>query len=428
LRAPERDGRECARHADCWVRLMSVREMPSSSRFQVLVVGAGPVGLLAALRLRSQGISVRVIDRQAEHHAHSFPVVLHPQTLRTLGNLGVSAALFWRGRPITRLAIYAEYERRAVLDLPVVPGTVAGVLTLPQDVLRQALTNELTRQGVSIEWNTTLVALQQDGHSAWGELSYDSPARLLGTTAPQLTSFQTEYVIGADGYDSAVRRALGLQLEAGETLHGYAFFDATTRRAGVEAQIAVAEDYANSAYPLQGGQTRFSFQLGRRLHEPPDEHLLRELLLSRMPWYAEDIVSVDWGGVAEFRSALVDRFGVGRVWLAGDAAHLTAPLGVHSINVGIDEANELALRIAGALQEPGRADFGDDFERGRRQQWQGLLGLTEMVQVGARSPQWARRHIPRLIAALPASDKDLEHLLLQLRLLPSVPPEHRSDV
>src|SRR5690242_492453 len=88
------------------------------TRIQVLVVGAGPVGLLAALRLRQEGIDVRIVDQQPEHRTRTFPVVLHPRSLRLLSELGLSETLFWRGRRITRLAIYTDYERRAVLDLP----------------------------------------------------------------------------------------------------------------------------------------------------------------------------------------------------------------------------------------------------------------------------------------------------------------------
>ena len=103
-----------------------------SARTQAIVVGAGPVGLVAALRLRQRGVEVRLIDQQSEHRAHTFPVVLHPRTLRLLDELGVSAALFWRGRPISRLAIYSDFERRAVLDFPALTGALTSVLATSQ--------------------------------------------------------------------------------------------------------------------------------------------------------------------------------------------------------------------------------------------------------------------------------------------------------
>jgi NADPH-dependent 2,4-dienoyl-CoA reductase/sulfur reductase-like enzyme len=133
---------------------------PRDAHTQVLVVGAGPAGLLAALRLTRLGIRVRLVEQQAEPRAHSFPVLLHTRSLELLLEAGVSAALFWRGRPVTRLAVYTDHERRAVLDFPELPGLGAGLLTLPQDILRQALTNALEQAGVRVEWNTRLVTLQ----------------------------------------------------------------------------------------------------------------------------------------------------------------------------------------------------------------------------------------------------------------------------
>lgn len=391
----------------------------SGARVDVMVVGAGPVGLFAALRLLQQGLSVRIIDQQSAHGVHSFPVVLHSQTLRLLSEAGLSAALFWRGRPITRLAVYSEYERRAVLDFPELTGGMAGVLTLPQDILRQALTNELTRRGVEIEWNTRLAVLQQDPHSVWGRLSLEEPAQLLRSAKPESAAFECSFLIGADGYESSVREALGLRLIHDGTVRTFVFFDATTQRSGTEAQLALADEHVNSVYPVQGGQSRFSFQLARSLNKSPDASALNELLLARMPWYGAEIVSFDWGGVAEFRRALVNHFGVGRVWLAGEAAHLTEPLGVQSVNVGIDEANELALRIAGALSHSHAPAFGPHYEAKRRRQWEQLLALAELTQPGGRSPQWALQHMNRLLASLPAAGHDLDDLLAQLRLLPS---------
>jgi FAD binding domain len=126
--------------------------------------------------------------------------------------------------------------------------------------------------------------------------------------------------------------------------------------------------------------------------------------------------------------ALAESFGRGRVWLAGDAAHLTGPLGVQSLNVGLDEASELALRMADALRHPARAGFGVDYDAKRTLQWRELLGIEERASLGARSPDWARRHLHRLVACLPASEGDLDELLEQLRLSPvSAHPERSAD-
>jgi 2-polyprenyl-6-methoxyphenol hydroxylase-like FAD-dependent oxidoreductase len=391
-------------------------------RTQVLVVGAGPVGLLTALRLKQQGVDVRLIEQQSEHRAHSFPVVLHPQSLRLLNELGVSAALFWRGRPVTHLAVYTEYERRAVLQLPGAKGTFSGALTLPQDVLRQALSHALEASGVQIEWNTRLAVLQQDASGVWGRLLREDPARLLLGAAAEKSSFEADFVVGADGYESTVREALGIRMVQHGALETFVFFDAPTSRAGSEAHLAFAADYVNSVYPLQGGRARFSFQLGQSLNKVPDSAALRELLYQRMPWYGQDNQSCEWGGVAEFRHALAESFGSGRVWLAGEAAHLTGPVGVQSVNVGLDEGNELALRMSEALRQPGSAPFGVHYCARRQRQWRELLGLETRAVVSARSPDWVRRHTPRLVSCLPASEADLDDLLAQLRLTTSSAP------
>ncbi len=396
---------------------MTQDQTSRETRTQVLVVGAGPVGLLAALRLCEQGIQVRVVDQQAEQRTHTFPVVLHPQSLRLLSDLGLSAALYWRGRPVTRLAVYTEHERRAVLDLPRAAGVAPGAMTLPQDILRQALVNALGQRGVAIEWNTRLAVLQQDEGSVWGRLSERDPMQ--GETGrTSVKAFEAEFVIGADGYESGVREALGIDLNEHGPLHTFAFFDAPVSRAGTEAHLAFGEDFSNSVYPQQGNVARFSFQISKALHSGPDSRSLRELIHARLPWFGEEPEVCDWSGVAEFRQALVSQFGRGRVWLAGEAAHLTGPLGVQSLNVGLDEANELALRISDQLRHPLRDSFGQDYEARRQKQWRELLALEERATLSSRSPAWARRYLPRLLSSLPASGSDLDDLLDQLRLTP----------
>jgi 2-polyprenyl-6-methoxyphenol hydroxylase-like FAD-dependent oxidoreductase len=398
--------------------------MPLSStsllqtRTQVLIVGAGPVGLLAALRLREQGVDVRVVEQRSELRTHTFPVVLHPLSLRLLDELGLAPTLYWRGRPITRLAVYTDRERRAVLDLPQATSVSPGALTLPQDILRQALTNAVSQRGVEVEWNTRLAVLQQDGSSVWGRLVSEDAAHLgsSGAARSEVSAFEADFVIGADGYESTVREAMGIQLVSHGGLETFAFFDAATGRSGSEAQLALSEEFSDAVYPVQGGLSRFSFQLSGALSRPPDLSSLRELLRARLPWYGEQPEQCEWAGIAEFRHALVDRFGLGRVWLAGEAAHLTGPLGVQSLNVGMAEANELALLMTQCLKRGAVSSFGEAYDAQRRLQWRRLLGLEELATPSDRSPSWSVRYLRRILGCLPASERDLDDLLEQLRL------------
>lgn len=404
---------------------MNLTSSLAPERTQVLVVGAGPVGLLAALRLRHRGVSVRIIDQQPEQRAHSFPVILHPQSLRLLADLGVTAAMYWRGRPVTRLALYTDQQRRAVLELPTLRDLGAGVLTLPQDVLRQALASALNERGVSVEYDTRLSALEQDGRGVWGRLAHDVPGRLnVGARRSEVRAFQADFVIGADGYQSTVREALGLELRDYGRLESYAFFDAEVDGVPREAQLAITDDACSSIYPIQGGQARFSFQLSGSLHRTPDLSMLRELIQSRMPWLKADVVRCDWCGVAEFRHGLVTSFGHGRVWLAGDAAHVTSPLGVQSLNIGLDEASDLALRIADALEQPYAPGFGAHYDAHRRRQWRALLGLADETVPRPLCREWTKQHLEQLLPCLPASGQYLEGLLEQLRVTRATGSSH----
>jgi 2-polyprenyl-6-methoxyphenol hydroxylase-like FAD-dependent oxidoreductase len=164
---------------------------------------------------------------------------------------------------------------------------------------------------------------------------------------------------------------------------------------------------------------RFCFQTALSLHRTPDLQQLRELVASRLPGFRGTVTACDHSGLVEFRRALAPHFGAGRVWLAGEAAHTTGPVGAHSINVGMREASELTLAMAEALRDSSRGSFGEGYDAARMREWRELLGL-EPGRLRTSLPPWAQRDLVRLIFCLPASGADLEELLGQ-RTAPSLP-------
>lgn len=388
----------------------------------VFIVGAGPVGLVAAIRLREQGVHVRIVDELTAETKRTYPAVLHAATLRVLSSLGVAAPLEWRGRPVARLALYADGECRSVLDVAAARELSPGTMTLPQDVLRQALTNRLRELGTEVEWKTRLVALDQDADRArLGIVRREQVEGMSSSLKPEWLDVASEtvdadFVIGADGCKSSVRQKLGIEWVSMGRRQIYAFYDAPDYRAGDEAHLVFAEGTANSVYPLQSNYSRFTFQVGVAMAQAPAAPQLRQLLESRMPWYAAQTRDFEWSGSAEFHPALADRFGDGRVWLAGDAAHSTGPLGAQSVNIGIHEADELARRIVERVHNITASPLGPTYAERRRLEWQHLFGLESSRPRSPRTPDWVKRNLAMLLPSLPATGDDLRELLQRLHV------------
>jgi 2-polyprenyl-6-methoxyphenol hydroxylase-like FAD-dependent oxidoreductase len=388
---------------------------------QVLVVGAGPVGLLAALRLRQRGLDVTLVDQNERSAARSFAVVLHARTLALLGELGLFEPFVWQGQAFKRIVVFSGGERRAILDVPTFGELAEGGLTLPQNVLRNALELALQNEGVHVEYLHRLTALRQDGSGVHADMTRREPV-----SAPlssqgrfewrdvEALSLRADFVIGTDGRASAVRKALGIGLREAAPPQLFGFFDVPHEPPSGQSLELVVGPETSAMYPLHGGTTRYTFELADAPEKPLDAQKLRELRLARMPWHTAGHESVEWSGVHTFQRALAERFGQGRVWLAGDAAHTTSPLGAQSLNVGLREARELANGIAEAVATGDSQRLNTSYDVQRELEWRKLLSFGGKPSLSPSTPSWAKQHLPDLLAALPATGDELEACLATL--------------
>ena len=383
---------------------------------EVLVVGAGPVGLTTALHLKRQGVDVKVVDHAEPGSPKSFAVTLHPCSAEMLAEFGLAEPLRWQGHSFKLIALFATGERVARLTLPVDGEFANGGLTLPQNALRTALESALHVAGIEVEYERRLARLEQRSQDVHAWLTpANSPAqREDSPTRRDEVCVRAKFVVGADGYLSTVRQRLGIAMTRVGRERPFAFFDVRQPSlAGGTAELALAE-HSSAMVPLRGGNTRYSFELPALPARALGSKEFDELRKAHMPWHPPRVDGIDWSEVRTFAPALAERFGYGRVWLVGDACHVTNPIGAQSLNVGLREARDLAHAIVDCLRGGALEHLATGFGEQRRLEWRRLLAIGAKPNFGPRTPGWAVRYFDQLISSLPASRDDLDDLLEQL--------------
>ena len=407
---------------------------------EALVVGAGPVGMLAALALAERDVKVEVVDEEWRAAARSYALALHPASLELLDEAGLATELVEQGHRLTRVAFYDGAERRAEIYPAELPRAFPFLLVLPQKALEAALERRLERHGVKVRWNQRLAGLALDGArpvATVERLAKESTGYSVATTVWVVegeTVTAADFVLGADGHRSAVRQALGVKLEPLGESELYAVFEISCDAPDLDEVRVVLDDGKTSVlWPLGGGRFRWSFQLdaaavevarpdksrlavqvGRHAYPFLSQDDLAGLIERRAPWFEGAIDAVEWSVAVRFERRLAESFGRNGAWLAGDAAHLAPPVGVHSMNAGLAEAHDLAGRIARVLRRGSSRDLLAAYGRERREAWRRLLGGR--VEAGPEAPEWVRKQAGRIVPCLPGFGPDLDRLAAQLGL------------
>jgi 3-(3-hydroxy-phenyl)propionate hydroxylase len=189
-----------------------------------------------------------------------------------------------------------------------------------------------------------------------------------------------------------------------------------------EVRVILDRDLTSVYWPLEEGRCRWGFQIEHESGHEASMERLEQLIAARAPWCAARPTKIYWSTLALFESRLTRSFGRRGVWLAGDAAHQAAPVGVHSMNSGLVEAHELASRVARILRAGGSAALLEEFGAETHAAWQRLLGAGREVRALPGANPWVREARARIVASIPSSGDDLEPLLKPIGLTSIGPP------
>jgi len=383
---------------------------------QILVVGGGPVGLFAALSAARRGLQVTLVEQNFRSTAPGHAAILHPSSLRLLTELGLSEKLLALGKIIDRVDLYIDGTHKKSLQL------ARPALTVAQSVVEELLLKALRNEEVEIRSPCEALTLTPNAHSVQARVvrrelcTLGAPAHDGEWQPVESSLIDAEFVIGADGYESRVRASLGFEnLELGAT-ETFAVFEGARPSLDSTINLGFQNGMGSAAFPLPDNRRRWAFQLAASFSALPDLDYLRALLAERAPWREQAPNEVEWSTATHFERRVARHFGSGRVWLAGDAAHITSPFGGQSMNSGLSEASDLVERMAACILEGSSLAALEQLAAEREREWHKLLGFNAQFDTADSAPAWLREHARRIVPTLPVSGPDLQQLLLQLGL------------
>ncbi|MQY21008.1 FAD-dependent monooxygenase [Nocardia macrotermitis] len=340
---------------------------------QVLVAGAGPTGLTLAIDLARRGVGVRIIEQAAEFFAGSRGDGLQPRTLEVFEDLGVLGAIHAAGIPVPLTRVFLDgsqvTERRmSELRKPTPAVPYPNPWMLGQSDTEAILRARLAEFGIRVELSTALATFTQDADGVTATL----------TTPGGAETVRADYLIGADGGRSTVRRTLGIAFEGStdesiRMLLGDVPVDALDLDYGYWFAAAGAPMTGISLTPLAGREL-FQFAAPLTQDAEPTRAVLQETLDRFSGRTDLSVGEPEWSTVWRPNIRLAQRFRVGRVFLAGDAAHAHPPTGGQGLNTGVQDGYNLGWKLAAALD--GDPAPLDTYESERRGVAARVLGLS----------------------------------------------------
>ncbi|ATB41327.1 3-(3-hydroxyphenyl)propionate hydroxylase [Cystobacter fuscus] len=376
------------------------------SKIDVLVVGFGPVGAVVASLLGGHGVSTLVIDRSPELLTHPRAIALDNEALRILQLAGLAEDAF------TTLAIpyvrmhspycgeFARFNTSGAID-----GHPKLVTFFQPELERALRANVAPHTTVHTALGVELTELEERGETVLAKLK-----RSDGSTV----SVEAAYVVGADGASSRVRRLIGLDFQGHTYAEDWLIVDARNVPRPIDHVEFLCDPRRPTPHMVApGGRERWEFML--RPGESPEEIATDESirrLLSR--WgRAEDMV-LERKAVYRFHARVADAFRRGRVFLAGDAAHITPPFVGQGLVAGLRDAANLAWKLAWVLRNHAAPSILDSYDTERRPHAKTMIAMARrmgrLVMPGNAAVAISTHGLMRLSRLIPPLSGYLENL------------------
>jgi 2-polyprenyl-6-methoxyphenol hydroxylase-like FAD-dependent oxidoreductase len=351
----------------------------------VLIIGAGPTGLMAACQLRRLGISFLIIDRKEGPTRESRALVVHARSLEIYEQLGLSATALQQGEVLDKVQFIINGKKMQELALGNIGEGMSAypyLLVLEQNKNEQLLYGYIRSQGNDVLWRTEMLSLQQN------EMNCQVEVR----SGEKIFTIEAEWVIAADGGSSSVRHYLNIPFEG--TTYPHIFYVADSELdwpwGHHSLSLCLSRKSFMGLFPMQG-KDRY-----RVIGIMPEEHQ------EHVPEHFEQIVpsiiqktktsfkvlDANWFSAYKVHHRCIRHFRSGRVFFAGDAAHIHSPVGGQGMNTGLQDAYNLAWKISYVVKGLAGEALLNSYEEERLPFARQLVATTDRAFTIITSEKW----------------------------------------
>jgi len=389
---------------------------------EILVVGAGPAGLLMAIELSRHGVPYRIIDKNAKPTVEARASNIQPRTLEVLDSVGIVDQFIAAGIPCRAVATYTPAMERlnhvsfAELDSPFPFG-----LSLEQSKTEQLLIRHLASLGQEVDRGVGLKTFVQDD---------DGVTAVLDHAGGEEETVRAAYLIGCDGAHSTVRHSLGVAFEGRDFPKDFAICDvAVDWHTAVPAHqtcFFASPEGVLFFTPFADGRCLFvaDVGLGRGDHAPRTAPALEELqVIVNSRTQGAKLRELKWSSYFRAHCRQADRYQAGRSFLAGDAAHVQTPAGGQGMNTGMQDAGNLGWKLGLVLNGCAPTTMLDSYHPERHRAGANMLVLNDYLyhvemnnEVNLPLPQDLRRQLALFLAGQEVIQQRLVRAVSELNI------------
>jgi 2-polyprenyl-6-methoxyphenol hydroxylase-like FAD-dependent oxidoreductase len=375
---------------------------------KVLIVGAGPSGLMMAAQLLRYGIQPLIIDNKEGPTSHSNALGVQPRSLEIYRQLGVVDRVVNNGKEALGLTFAEDGKQVATISLA---NAGKGQTAFPYILMYQQFKNErllldyLTQNTCPVYWNTTLVTLTQ----------HPDYAEALLQNAEGAYQLKCDWVVGADGAHSTVRKQLGIPFTGDTYPHHFYLADVKINAPfldGNYVQLYLAKNGMCGFFPMpEKDEYRIIGNLPENLKDATNATLEQVLPhLNRVTGYPVEIVQDKWFTTYKLHHRMAEDFRMQNCFLVGDAAHIHSPVGAQGMNTGLQDAYNLAWKLAGVINERLDESILNTFADERMPVARELLATTDSMFNVVMSSNWFMLFVkkwilPKILNYISSKDK-----------------------